>query len=111
MQGYTYSIFSAVAIVIHLIINFDLIRGRVEASMRGSRYRSFLIGVLVYYVADAAWGVFAGLGWTRALYVDTKNSALQLSLQLSPPRPRCRRLAGEPLGAEGVSEEGRGRFG
>ena len=71
MQGYTYSIFSAVAIVIHLIINFDLIRGRVEASMRGSRYRSFLIGVLVYYVADAAWGVFAGLGWTCALYVDT----------------------------------------
>ena len=80
MQGYTYSIFSAVAIVIHLIINFDLIRGRVEASMRGSRYRSFLIGVLVYYVADAAWGVFAGLGWTCALYVDTIFFFLSLAV-------------------------------
>ena len=80
MQGYTYSTFSAVAIAIHLIINFDLIRGRVEASMRGSRYRSFLIGVLVYYVADAAWGVFAGLGWTRALYVDTIFFFLSLAV-------------------------------
>ena len=80
MQGYTYSIFSAVAIVIHLIINFDLIRGRVEASMRGSRYRSFLVGVLVYYVADAAWGVFAGLQWTRALYVDTIFFFLSLAV-------------------------------
>ena len=30
MQGYTYSIFSSVAIAIHLIINFDLLAGRGE---------------------------------------------------------------------------------
>ena len=71
MQGFTYSTFSALALVIHLIINFDLILGRGEASVRGARYRGFLIGVLIYYVADASWGVFAGLGWTRALYVGT----------------------------------------
>ena len=71
MQGYTYSVFSAVAIAIHLIINFDTIIGRGEKSMRGARYRGFLLGVLVYYIADALWGVFAGLGWTRALYAGT----------------------------------------
>ena len=71
MQGYTYSVFSAVAIAIHLIINFKLIVGRGEATVRGMRYRGFLYGVLAYYVTDATWGVLAGLGWTRVLYVET----------------------------------------
>ena len=71
MQGYTYSIFSIVAIVIHLIINFDLLTGRKEVSVRGARYRGFLLGILAYYVTDAAWGILAGLGWTKALYVAT----------------------------------------
>ena len=80
MQGYSYSIFSAVAIVIHLTINFDLISGRGSATEHGSRYRSFLIGVLVYYVTDAAWGLFAGLGWTRFLYADTILFFLSLAV-------------------------------
>ena len=80
MQGYTYSIFSAVAIVIHLMVNFDLIIGRGAISKHGSRYRSFLIGVLVYYVTDAAWGLFAGLGWTRFLYADTILFFLSLAV-------------------------------
>jgi len=71
MQGYTYSVFSLVAIVIHLIINFDLLTGRSVVTMRGSRYRGFLNGVLFYYLADGAWGIFAGLGWIVPWYVDT----------------------------------------
>ena len=71
MQGYTYSVFSIVAIVIHLMINFNFLTGRGLSTERGWRYRGFLMGVLFYYVADGAWGIFAGLGWTRALYVDT----------------------------------------
>ena len=71
MQGYTYSIFSIVAIAIHLIINFDLLIGRVPATPREIRYRGFLLGILAYYITDAAWGIFAGLDWTRPLYVDT----------------------------------------
>ena len=80
MQGYTYSIFSIVAIAIHLMINFDLIAGRGSATAHGARYRSFLIGVLAYYVTDAAWGVFAGLGWTPLLYVDTIFFFLSLAV-------------------------------
>lgn len=71
MQGYLYSVFSGSAILIHLIINFNLLSGRNSLTVRGSRYHGFLYGVLAYYIADAAWGILAGLGWTRVLYVDT----------------------------------------
>ena len=71
MQGYSYSVFSGAAIAIHLIINFHLLIGKGEISTRASRYRGFLWGTLAYYLSDAAWGIFAGLGWTRILYLDT----------------------------------------
>ena len=71
MQGYTYSVFSIAAIVIHLIFNFNLLLGRGAATAHSAWYRGFLGGVLAYYVADAAWGVLAGLGWLRPLYVET----------------------------------------
>ena len=71
MQGYSYSVFSSVAIAIHLIINYNLLIGKGEVSKRASRYRGFLLGTLAYYISDAAWGIFAGLGWTRILYADT----------------------------------------
>jgi signal transduction histidine kinase len=71
MQGYSYSIFSLLAIAIHLIINFKPLTGRGIVTERGRRYRGFLFGVLFYYLADGAWGVFAGLDWTRILYADT----------------------------------------
>ena len=71
MQGYSYSVFSLVAIVIHLITNSNLLFSRSVVSERVRLYRGFLLGVLFYYIADGAWGIFAGLGWTRVLYVDT----------------------------------------
>ena len=71
MQGYSYSVFSLAAIVIHLIINFKLLLGRGHATTRTRRYRGFLLGTLAYYIFDGLWGVFAGLGWTAFLYVDT----------------------------------------
>ena len=73
MQDYAYSVFSIAAIVIHLIFNFDLLFGRGVSTEHGARYRGFLFGVLVYYVADASWGILAGLGWLRALYVEAAD--------------------------------------
>ncbi len=63
MQDYTYSVFSGVAIVIHLIINYRLLIGRREGigAARVVRYRGFLLGVLFYYVADAAWGIWCSI--------------------------------------------------
>lgn len=62
MQGYTYSTFSIVAIAIHLIINYKMMLGGGPKTALVQRYRGFLLGVLFYYVADGAWGIFAGLG-------------------------------------------------
>ena len=78
MQGYSYSVFSSVAIAIHLIINYNLLIGKGEVSTRASRYRGFLLGTLAYYIADAAWGIFAGLGWMRILYTETNFFFLSL---------------------------------
>ena len=71
MQGYTYSVFSGIAIAIHFIINFKFLASRGAESERTKRYRDFLFCILAYYVADAGWGVVSGLGWPRALYVFT----------------------------------------
>ena len=72
MQDYIYSVIAFLAMVIHLITNFKLLIGRGDVTARGLReYRGYLVGVFVFYLADAAWGVFSGLGWTKTLYVDT----------------------------------------
>ena len=78
MQGYIYSIFSSIALVIHLIVNYDLLMGRGVVTEHGARYRGFVMGVLAYFVTDAAWGLLAGLGWLRLLYVDTMLFFLSL---------------------------------
>lgn len=78
MQDYSYSVFSIVAIAIHLIINFNMLVGGGPAASYGTRYRGFLLGVLAYYLTDAAWGILAGLGWTSALYVETAFFFLSL---------------------------------
>ena len=80
MQGYTYSIFSIVAIAIHLIFNFRMLTGSGVTTAHGERYRGFLLGVLAYYVSDAAWGIFAGLAWLGPLYVDTMFYFLSLAV-------------------------------
>ncbi len=56
---------------IHLIINFDLLDGRETLTANETRYRGFLIGIFIYYITDAAWGILAGLGYTGILYIDT----------------------------------------
>ena len=72
MQDYIYSAIAFVAMTIHLIINSNHAPDRMLAAARGAReYRVFLKGVFAYYLVDAGWGVFAGLGWTGVLYVDT----------------------------------------
>ena len=72
MQDYVYSAIAFVAMAIHLIINSSHLPDRMVTAVRGVReYRRFLRAVFAYYIVDAGWGVFAGLGWTKVLYVDT----------------------------------------
>ena len=83
MQGYIYSAISFLAMVIHPIINFDMLPGRRRSSTPyGLSYRWFLASVFAYYATDACWGVFAGLEWTRALYADTVAYFIALSVSV-----------------------------
>ena len=72
MQDYIYSSIAFLAMVIHLIINSILYTDSRVSALHGAReYRGFLHGVFAYYLVDASWGVLAGLGWTKLLYLDT----------------------------------------
>ena len=83
MQNYTYSAFSALALVLHLVFNRDLLFRRRIDTAHGRHYRLFLFGVLAYYMSDAAWGLFAGLRWIVPWYVDTLFFFLSLVLLVS----------------------------
>ena len=81
MQDYIYSAIAFVAMAIHLIINSSLRPGKMVVSARGVReYHWFLKSVFAYYIADAGWGVFAGLRWTKVLYVDTMFYFIAMAL-------------------------------
>ena len=83
MQDYIYSVIAFLAMVIHLIINFDMLPGRKLSDARGAKeYRGFLAGVFAYYITDASWGILAGLGWTRVLYVDTMVYYLAIAVSV-----------------------------
>ena len=83
MQDYIYSVIAFLAMVIHLIINFDMLPGRKVSNVHCAReYRFFLAGVFIYYLVDAGWGVLAGLGWTGVLYVDTMLYYLAIAVSV-----------------------------
>ena len=72
MQDYIYSSIAFIAMVIHLVINSNHRSDKVVVAARTAQeYRGFLLGIFFYYIVDACWGVFAGLGWRHALYIDT----------------------------------------
>ena len=83
MQDYIHSVIAFLAIVIHLIINFDMLPGRKVSHFRcAHEYRCFLGGLLYYYITDALWSVFAGLGWTKILYLDTASYYVAIAVSV-----------------------------
>ena len=83
MQDYIYSVIAFLAMVIHLIINYDALPWRKISAANGAReYRFFLAGIFWYYITDASWGVLAGLHWTKVLYVDTAFYYLAIAVSV-----------------------------
>lgn len=68
-----YSSFGILAILIHVIINYDvLIKNDYRDVMpSSSSYRQFLFGILVYYVSDVLWGVLYEHRLIALTYADT----------------------------------------
>ena len=68
-----YSTIAAIALCVHLIINWRQLAGwRKDKSRLGARECSrFLICMAVFFVSDILWGIFAGLKLPRLLFADT----------------------------------------
>ncbi|MBQ6553070.1 MAG: diguanylate cyclase [Clostridia bacterium] len=68
-----YSSFAALAIIITLIINHNVMRASKKANDAASKiiYKRFLMSVLVYYISDLLWGLLYGWNLTALTYADT----------------------------------------
>lgn len=68
----SYSAFGLLAILIHLIVNYDVFHKSVGSSFPAVKYyRQFLICVILYHLADSLWGVFYSHKQPTLLFVDT----------------------------------------
>lgn len=68
-----YASIGALALIIHIIINFEALKNRQSHRTRISqtRYRHFLYVVTLFYLSDILWGFFVDQEWIGAAYVDT----------------------------------------
>ncbi len=79
-QGYT--AVGLIAILIHIIVNFDVIFRKGSHSFPGGKfYLLFLISGLIFHLVDALWGVFY-LNNANALFVDTSLYFVAMGLSI-----------------------------
>lgn len=71
MQNYSYSFAGMLAIILHLIVNSNILFKRTGPNKAFVSYRKFLISALVYYFTDVGWGITAETHITLLLYIDT----------------------------------------
>ena len=68
----TYSAFGLLAVLIHLIVNYDIFHKRIGSSFPAVRqYRFFLISVIIYHITDALWGFFYEYHFSKLLFINT----------------------------------------
>ena len=69
----TYSIIGILAAIVLVIMNRDVLWDHEESKAGGTQkyYRSFLYGILAYYITDLMWGILEARGLTAILYADT----------------------------------------
>ena len=68
----TYSAFGLLAVLIHLIVNYDIFHKRIGSSFPAvKQYRFFLLSVVVYHITDALWGFFYEYHLSTFLFVNT----------------------------------------
>ncbi len=68
----TYSAFGLLAVLIHLIVNYDVFHKTVGSTFPALKfYRQFLLSVILYHITDAFWGFFYSQHLRIHLLVDT----------------------------------------
>ena len=81
---YLYSAIATIALGIHLIINWQQLAAWKNTKSRlGARECSgYLLCLVLFFVSDILWGIFAGLGLPRLLFADTTAFFLTLALSV-----------------------------
>ena len=84
MLYYFYSSIAGIALVVHLIINWQqLVNWRnVNPRAGATEFRHFLVCLLFFFVWDVLWGVFAHLKWSCFLYADTVVFFITMALSV-----------------------------
>lgn len=84
MQDYYYSSIAAIALVVHVVINWrELFEWRNVSVRAGAlEFRHFVLCLLVFFSADFLWGVFEALKWPRVLYADTLTFFVTMALSV-----------------------------
>lgn len=79
-----YASFGLLALIVHLIINIDILKKETDTnpSKTRSRYRLFLHALEIYYITDIAWGLLYERGWIEATYVDTMVYFIAMALSV-----------------------------
>ncbi len=68
-----YASFGLLALILHLIINNEILRKKAEEidSVAIKRYRKFLYIIMLYYITDVLWGLLIESGIVVLAYADT----------------------------------------
>ncbi len=68
-----YASVGIIALIVHVIINLDMLKKVDMASdnLMRSRYRQFLFSIIAYFLCDIMWGFFYEQRWIIATYIDT----------------------------------------
>ena len=67
-----YSSIAIIALIVHIIINFDVFRNKKNTSKYlNNSYRFFLYSVMANYIMDALWGLLYEAKLIKLVYIDT----------------------------------------
>lgn len=82
MHSMYYPAIAIIAILIHIIINYDIIFKKNHRTSSDRDYRRFLIAVFIYYITDALWGIIHNRGLSFCLYWNTVAYYLSMALSV-----------------------------
>ena len=67
-----YSSIAIIALLVHLIINFDVFKNKKNVSkFLNNSYRLFLYSIMANYIMDALWGILYDAKLIKLVYIDT----------------------------------------
>ena len=78
-----YTVIGLIAIVIHLIMNHEFMKIDKNRSEVNRAFKRFALASLMYFIADALWGVFDYIKMPKLLYVDTIIYYISMALTIA----------------------------